>query len=54
MAKSKLLGVCDSTGHVYGVNNLIIADCSSAPTENTGNTSSLAYVIALNICNMLV
>lgn len=46
-------GVVDSTGHVYGVKNLIVADDSVIPVMVDGAPMSTAYLVALNIANML-
>lgn len=46
-------GVVDSTGHVYGVRNLIVADDSIVPVPMDGSTMASAYLIAANIARML-
>jgi choline dehydrogenase len=45
MASPELGGVVNSTGHVYGAENLIIADDCICPFINDGNTQSCAYLI---------
>ena len=47
-------GVVDSTGHVYGVNNLIVADDSIAPVGTDGGPMASAYMIADNIANIML
>lgn len=47
-------GVVDSTGHVYGVNNLIVADDSIVPVAMDGAPMASAYMIAYNIANILL
>lgn len=47
-------GVVDSTGHVYGVQNLIVADDSIAPVAMDGAPMASAYMIADNIANLLL
>lgn len=46
-------GVVDSTGHVYGVNNLIVADDSIVPQDMDGSPMASAYLIAANIARLL-
>jgi len=46
--------VVDETGHVIGVNQLIVADDSICPVINDGNTSSTAYWIASVIAAQLI
>ncbi len=46
-------GVVDSTGHVYGVQNLIVADDSIAPIGMDGAPMASAYMIADNIANII-
>lgn len=46
-------GVVDSTGHVYGVNNLIVADDSVSPQDMDGSPMASAYLIAANIALIL-
>jgi len=46
-------GVVDSTGHVYGVQNLIVADDSIVPLNMDGTPMASAYLIAANIARML-
>jgi choline dehydrogenase len=46
--------VTDSTGHVIGAENLIIADNTICPTINDGNTSSTALLIGNIIANKLL
>ena len=47
-------GVVDSTGHVYGVKNLIVADDSVAPLCMDGSPMASAYLIAANIAELLI
>lgn len=47
-------GVVDSTGHVYGVQNLIVADDSIAPVGMDGAPMASAYMIAYNIANIML
>ena len=47
-------GVVDSTGHVYGVENLIVADDSIVPVPMDGTPMASAYMIAANIARMLL
>jgi len=47
-------GVVDSTGHVYGVQNLIVADDSIVPIPMDGATMASAYLIAANISLILL
>ena len=47
-------GVVDSTGHVYGVQNLIVADDSIAPVGMDGAPMASAYMIADNIANIIL
>lgn len=54
MAPQDQGGVVDSTGHVYGVENLIVADDSVVPIEMDGATMASAYLIAANIARMLL
>lgn len=46
-------GVVDSTGHVYGVQNLIVADDSCVPVAIDGTTMASAYLMAANIARLL-
>jgi choline dehydrogenase-like flavoprotein len=46
-------GVVDDTGHVYGVQNLIVADDSIVPVAMDGSPMATAYLIAANIANLL-
>lgn len=46
-------GVVDSTGHVYGVQNLIVADNSIVPVPMDGTTMATGYLIAFNIARLL-
>jgi choline dehydrogenase-like flavoprotein len=45
-------GVVDNTGHVYGVQHLIVADDSVVPVPMDGATMSTAYLVAMNIANI--
>lgn len=47
-------GVVDSTGHVYGVQNLIVADNSIVPLPMDGTTMATGYLIAANIARLLL
>lgn len=47
-------GVVDSTGHVYGVQNLIVADNSIVPLPMDGTTMATGYLIAYNIARLLL
>lgn len=46
-------GVVDSTGRVYGVQNLLIADNSIVPQCMDGSPMASAYLIAFNIARLL-
>lgn len=46
-------GVVDSTGRVYGVQNLFVADNSINPTCMDGSPMSSAYLVAENIAELL-
>ena len=46
--------VVDNTGHVYGVQNLIVADDSIVPVGMDGSPMATAYLIAANIANMIL
>ena len=54
MAPLEQGGVVDSTGHVYGVKNLIVADNSVAPLCMDGSPMASAYLIAANIAELLI
>ena len=54
MAPLNLGGVVDSTGHVYGVQNLMVADDSIAPVGMDGAPMASAYMIAENIANIIL
>lgn len=47
-------GVVDSTGHVYGVQNLIVADDSIVPQDMDGSPMASAYLIGANIAQILI
>ncbi len=47
-------GVVDSTGHVYGVQNLIVADDSIVPLCMDGSPMASAYLIGANIAHILI
>jgi choline dehydrogenase-like flavoprotein len=47
-------GVVDSTGHVYGVQNLLVADDSVIPVPTDGSTLATAYLVAANIGRILL
>lgn len=46
-------GVVDSTGRVYGVENLFVADDSIVPVAMDGTPMASAYLIAANIARLL-
>ncbi len=46
-------GVVDSTGHVYGVQNLIIADNSIVPIPMDGSAMQTAFMIGANIARQI-
>lgn len=46
-------GVVDGTGHVYGVQNLIVADASIAPVPMDGTPMATAYLVAAKIAGIL-
>jgi choline dehydrogenase-like flavoprotein len=54
MAPQAQGGVVDSTGHVYGVQNLIVADGSVVPLCMDGSPMASAYLIAANIAEELI
>lgn len=54
MAPNADSGVVDARGHVYGVENLIVADDSIAPFVSDGNTSAPAFFIGANIAKQLL
>lgn len=54
MAPIELGGVVDSTGHVYGVKNLIVADDSIVPQNMDGSPMATAYLIGSNIADLLI
>lgn len=47
-------GVVNNLGEVFGVKNLIIADCSIMPYTIDGNNSATAYLIGYNIAKTLL
>lgn len=47
-------GVVDSTGHVYGVKNLIVADDSIVPQDMDGSPMASAYLMAANVARLLL
>lgn len=53
MGTSIANGVVDGNLNVFGVNNLMCADCSVEPTIQTGNTAYAAYVIGLEAARIL-
>lgn len=53
MAPFEQGGVVDSTGHVYGAQNLLVADDSIVPVAMDGTPMSTAYLIAANIARLL-
>lgn len=46
-------GVVDSTGRVYGVQNLFVADNSINPQDMDGSPMATAYLVAANIARLL-
>ena len=54
MDKDCSKAVVSSDGHVFGVNNLIVADASVLPTQDDGNTSTATYIVANIIANKLL
>jgi choline dehydrogenase len=54
MAPSKVDGVVNFRGEVFGVKNLIVADNSIIPFVVDGNTSAIAYLIGLTIAQQLL
>jgi len=47
-------GVVDATGHVHGVENLIIADDTIIPFTVDGNTSAPAFLIGSVIADQIL
>ena len=47
MAKNKAKGVVDGDLNVFGVENLMVADCSIEPFIQDGNTAYSAFLIGL-------
>lgn len=47
-------GVVDDTGHVYGVQNLIVADDSIVPVNMDGSPMATAYLAAANIARIII
>ncbi len=54
MASYSMGGVVDYMGRVYGVNNLIVADCSIIPSTVDGNTQAASYLIGYTIAKQLI
>ncbi|CAN5162749.1 choline dehydrogenase [soil metagenome] len=54
MAQSAATGVVDSTGHVYGVQDLIVADITIIPVNPSGNTADPAFLVGNVIANKLI
>jgi len=54
MAQTPADGVTDSSGNVFGVNNLVIADTSIAPLNFRGNTQAWAYLAANIIASKIL
>lgn len=54
MAPNEKSGVVDARGHVFGVQDLIVADDSIAPFVSDGNTSAPAFFIGANIADHLL
>lgn len=53
MSQSATTGVVDSTGHVHGVQDLIVADITIVPVNPTGNTAAPAFLVGNVIANKL-
>jgi choline dehydrogenase len=53
MSKSKKDGVVDGNLHVYGIENLMIADIGVLPLSPSGNTCYSAYIVALVAAKIL-
>lgn len=53
MSDSMVDGVVNGSLHVFGVKNLMVADCSIEPLSQDGNTAYGAYVIGLVTANIL-
>lgn len=47
-------GVVDSTGKVYGIENLFVADDSVVPVAMDGTPMATGYIIPINIARMLL
>lgn len=54
MASKKRGGVVDSTGRVYGVKNLFVADNSVSPQNMDGSPMASAYLIGANIAQIII
>jgi choline dehydrogenase-like flavoprotein len=54
MAPQAQQGVVDSTGRVYGVEHLFIADDSIVPLCMDGAPMASAYLIGMNIANLII
>lgn len=54
MAPLKQGGVVDSTGKVYGTQNLYVADDSIVPFVMDGTPMSTAYLIAANVADLII
>ncbi|MET3545538.1 choline dehydrogenase [Paenibacillus favisporus] len=54
MAPLKKGGVVDRTGHVHGVEDLIVADASIIPFTVDGNTSAATFLIGYTIAKQLI
>jgi hypothetical protein len=54
MTTSPTTGVVDSNGHVFGVDNLIVADITVAPLSPLGNCMAIAYLVANIISDKLL
>ncbi len=53
MAQTKANGVVDGNLNVFGVKNLMVADCSIEPFIQDGNTAYSAFIIGLVASNFL-
>jgi len=54
MAPIDVGGVVDNHGRVYGVENLIVADCSIIPYTTDGNTAAPSFIIGYTIAKQLL
>lgn len=54
MSQTPADGVVDSSGHVFGVKNLVIADNSIVPLNARGNTAGTAFLVGNVIADKLL